>query len=166
MPSAEAETIAKLQQELDAREAKVKELTERLAYALATVQNTEKLMKQEVAKAKEFGVQKFAVELLDVHDNLTRALKSVKEEDRTQSDSLSSFYDGVQLTSRQLEKAFTAIGVKEFSPENEVFDAKLHEALFRVPGEPVGHVAQVIKTGFMLNSRCIRPAQVGVFHAK
>ena len=51
---------------------------------------------------------------MQVHDNLTRALKSVKEEDRTQSDSLSSFYDGVQLTSRQLEKAFTAIGVKEY----------------------------------------------------
>jgi len=55
--------------------------------------------------------------------------------------------------------------VKQFNPKGEEFDPNTMMALFEMPlaeGMEGGTVAEVVKTGFMLHDRVIRPAEVGV----
>jgi len=55
-------------------------------------------------------------------------------------------------------------GVTCFDPVDEKFDPNIMMALFEMPSEDkeAGTVAQVIKVGYMLNDRVLRPADVGV----
>ena len=71
------------------------------------------------------------------------------------------------MTDDGLTKAFTKNGLEKFGVAGEKFDPNLHEALFEYPdpaGEP-GSIGQVMKKGFMLNQRVLRPAEVGVVKA-
>jgi molecular chaperone GrpE len=51
-----------------------------------------------------------------------------------------------------------------FGEVGEVFDPNLHEALYEYPDatKTAGTVGQVMKPGFLLNQRVLRPAEVGV----
>ncbi|KAL5988029.1 hypothetical protein ACLOJK_035792 [Asimina triloba] len=62
--------------------------------------------------------------------------------------------------------AFKKFGVEKFDPVNEQFDPNRHLAVFQVPdpSKPPGTVAAVLKAGYMLHDRIIRPAEVGVTH--
>lgn len=59
---------------------------------------------------------------------------------------------------------FEKNGLKVFDPMGEKFDPNLHEALFEIPDptKPSGTIAAVQKKGYVLNTRTLRPAQVGV----
>jgi molecular chaperone GrpE len=68
------------------------------------------------------------------------------------------------MTNEGLDKAFAKNGLKKFGVVGEKFDPNMHEALFEYPdpkGE-AGCIGQVMKVGFMLNERVVRPAEVGV----
>jgi molecular chaperone GrpE len=68
------------------------------------------------------------------------------------------------MTREGLLKTLEKHGVVQFDPLGEKFDPNRHEALFQVPmpGKEPGTVFDTQKTGFMLRSRTLRPAQVGV----
>ena len=71
------------------------------------------------------------------------------------------------MTDDGLTKAFAKNGLVKFGQRGEKFDPNKHEALFEYPdpnGEP-GCIGQVMKAGFMLNNRVVRPAEVGVVKA-
>jgi molecular chaperone GrpE len=68
------------------------------------------------------------------------------------------------MTRGELLKTLAKHGVTPFNPTGEKFDPNRHEALFQVPvpdKEP-GTVFETQKDGYMLKSRTLRPAQVGV----
>ncbi|MBA0687494.1 hypothetical protein Goari_015025, partial [Gossypium aridum] len=64
-------------------------------------------------------------------------------------------------------QVFRKFGVEKFDPTNEPFDPHRHNAVFQVPdnAKPPGTVAHVLKAGYMLHDRVIRPAEVGVTQA-
>jgi len=66
------------------------------------------------------------------------------------------------MTDIQLGKAFNSHGLKEFGQPGDNFDPHSHEALLQYedPSKVPGTVGQVLKTGFKLHDRVIRPAQV------
>lgn len=69
------------------------------------------------------------------------------------------------MTSKILKGSFEKHGVTQFDPKGEEFDPNVMMALFEVPlmeGLEAGTVAEVVKTGYMLHDRVIRPAEVGV----
>eukprot|EP00804_Cyclotella_cryptica_P022045 CCRYP_000965-RB/>CCRYP_000965-RB protein AED:0.42 eAED:0.42 QI:0/-1/0/1/-1/0/1/0/72 len=71
------------------------------------------------------------------------------------------------MTDEGLTKAFAKNGLVKFGQRGEKFDPNKHEALFEYPdpnGE-VGCIGQVMKVGFTLNNRVVRPAEVGVVKA-
>ena len=53
-------------------------------------------------------------------------------------------------------------GLKEINPTGQAFDPNLHEALAQQPSADVveGNVLNVIRVGFTLNGRLLRPASV------
>ena len=98
-----------------ALEARVAELDKELAdkhdqvlRAMAEADNARRRAALDVEKSHKFGVSKFAKDLLEVADNLSRAADSVPEEMRSSDEHpvLKALYEGVTMTDGQLLKTF------------------------------------------------------------
>ena len=132
---------------------------------LAEMENLRRRTAKEVDDARQYGVSRFANDVLAVADNMHRALATLDEEVRAGADAkLILLIEGVELTERELLKTMEKHGVKKFTPQGEKFDPNLHQAMYEVPHSdvPAGHVAQVIQSGYMIGERMLRPALVGV----
>jgi len=143
-------------------EHELKDLRERTLRALAEAENARKIAQRDVENARAFGIQSFAKSLLDVKDNLSRAISSVQEKDLEGNPHLQNLLEGVKMTDVQITKAFNSHGLKEFGAPGEQFDPHSHEALLQYedPSKTPGTIGQVLKSGFKLHERVIRPAQV------
>merc|ERR1712023_105775 len=155
-----AQLIAELKEQAATAEADAAKWKDEMLRSMADMENTRKRAQREIDAAKKYGVQGFAKAMLDVSDNLSRSLEAVPEDNR-KVDVISGFYEGVELTNKILHTTFEKHGVKLFDPKGEEFDPNTMMALFEMPlaeGMEGGTVAEVVKTGFMLHDRVIRPA--------
>jgi molecular chaperone GrpE len=159
------------QQKLKLMEVQIKDLKNQLLRSLADQENTRRIAKRDVESAKQFAIKSFAKSLLETSDNLERALDAVPQDLLLPSSStvdlhgvLVTLYEGIRMTEEGLNKALESNGLERFGTVGDVFDPNLHEALFEYPDptkEP-GTLGQVMKPGFLLNKRVLRPAEVGV----
>jgi molecular chaperone GrpE len=143
----------------------VADAKDRMLRTLAEMENLRKRTAREVSDARTYGISGFARDVLDIVDNLQRALDAVPAEARAAADpGLKALIEGVELTERSLHNALEKHGVKRFDPAGEKFDPNVHQAMYEVPDSsiPVGTVAQVIQAGYMIGERILRPALVGV----
>lgn len=144
------------------------ELKDRLLRTLAEMENLRSRTQREVEETRKFAVTGFARDLLEVGDNLGRALASVPAEARAQSEFMKNLVQGVEMTERSLQNALEKHQVRRVSPQKgEKFDHKVHQAMFEVPSAelPPGSVAEVIQDGYVIADRLLRPALVGVAKA-
>jgi molecular chaperone GrpE len=140
-------------------------LKDRMLRTLAEMENLRRRTEREVADAKTYGVTAFARDMLNVADNLARALDHVPSEALASADeTLKGLIEGVELTARDLTAALTRHGVKKLEPLGEKFDPNFHQAMFEMPDEtvPAGTVKQVLQSGWRIGDRVLRPASVGV----
>ena len=74
---------------------------------------------------------------------------------------------GVEVTNRELLNVFERHGIKRIDPKGDKFDPNLHEAMFEIPSKdhPPGTVMDVMRAGFSIGDRLLRPALVGVAKA-
>jgi molecular chaperone GrpE len=141
------------------------EMKDRLLRTLAEMENLRKRTEREVADSRLYGVASFGRDILNVADNMRRALETVTPELRASVESgVKALVDGVELTERELLKALEKNGVRQFTPQGGKFDPNLHQAMFEVPdvSVPAGSVVQVVQPGYMIGERVLRPALVGV----
>jgi len=132
----------------------VAELNDKLLRQHAEMDNLRKRTAREVVDARKFAVEKFTVALLDVVDNLERAL----DVEEGKEDALR---DGVQRTLDSWHGMMKKFDVERIDAVGEQFDPHKHEALSKMPSnEPEGTVINQHCAGYMLNGRLIRPAQV------
>ena len=132
---------------------------------LAEMENLRQRTRKEVADAKTYGITGFARDVLDIADNLQRALDAVPAEAKANADpGLKALIEGVELTERSLLNALEKNGVKKFDPSGEKFDPNFQQAMYEVPDAsvPSGTVVQVVQAGYMIGERILRPALVGV----
>ena len=114
---------------------------------------------------KTYGITGFARDILDIADNLQRALDAIPAEAKETADpGLKAFIEGVELTERSLLNTLEKNGVKKFDPSGEKFDPNFQQAMYEVPDPsvPSGTVVQVVQAGFMIGERVLRPALVAV----
>jgi molecular chaperone GrpE len=140
-------------------------LKDRMLRTLAEMENLRRRTEREVADAKNYGVTNLARDMLNVADNLARALEHIPAEVRANADGeFKSLIEGVELTARDLTAALGRHGVRLLEPLGEKFDPNFHQALFEVPNEalPAGTVTQVVQSGWRIGERVLRPASVGV----
>ncbi|XP_040383007.1 grpE protein homolog 2, mitochondrial-like isoform X1 [Oryza brachyantha] len=158
---------------LKSKDEEIKDMKDKVLRSYAEMENVIARTKRESDNAKKYAVQGFSKSLLDVADNLSRASSVVKESFSkidTSNDSaeavklLKTLLEGVEMTEKQLGEVFRKFGVEKFDPLNEKFDPNKHAALFQIPdpSKPSGTVAAVVKVGYMLHDRVLRPAEVGV----
>jgi molecular chaperone GrpE len=137
-------------------------LRERLMRALAEAENTRRQGERRAQDARQYAIANFARELLQVVDNLRRALgASATDAEAGKGDGL---IQGVAATDRVLTQILNRFGVEEISALNEPFDPNKHEAVMETDNteQPPGSVVQVLENGYMLHDRLLRPARVVV----
>src|SRR3954454_737000 len=141
------------------------EARDKMLRTLAELENLRKRTSREVADARIYGITGFARDILDIADNLQRALDAVPAEMKATADpALKAFIEGVELTERSLLNTLEKNGVKKFDPSGEKFNPNFQQAMYEVPDAsvPAGTVVQVVQAGFMIGERVLRPALVGV----
>ena len=143
----------------------VAEARDKMLRTLAEMENLRKRTAKEVADARAYGITGFARDVLDIADNLQRALDAVPAETRESADPmLKALIEGVELTERSLLNALEKNSVKKFDPTGEKFDPNFQQAMYEVPDPsvPPGTVVQVIQAGYTIADRVLRPALVGI----
>ena len=141
------------------------ESRDKMLRTLAEMENLRKRTSREVADARMYGITGFARDILDIADNLQRALDAVPAELRDTADpGLRALIEGVELTERSLLNTLEKNGVKKFDPTGEKFDPNFQQAMYEVPDPsvPAGTVVQVVQAGYMIGDRVLRPALVAV----
>ncbi|MBN9584157.1 MAG: nucleotide exchange factor GrpE [Afipia sp. 62-7] len=156
----------------DPEEGSVEALTKEVAEAkdrtlrtLAEMENLRKRTAKEVADARTYGITAFARDVLDIADNLQRALDAVPAEAREAADAgLKALIEGVEITEKSLHKALEKNGVSRLDPQGEKFNPNFHQAMYEVPDAsvPSGTVVQVVQGGYTIGERVLRPALVAV----
>src|SRR5262249_16437388 len=119
-------------------EAKIRTLVEQLAResadykdkmlrALAEAENMRKRSERSVADARDYAITGFARDVLQVADNMSRALSAISPELRVDGPA-KALVDGVDLIERELLKVLDKHGVKKFDPvKGEKFDPNFHQ---------------------------------------
>jgi molecular chaperone GrpE len=143
----------------------VAETRDKMLRTLAEMENLRKRTSREVADARAYGITGFARDILDIADNLQRALDAVPAEAKASADpGIKAFIEGVELTERSLLNTLEKNGVRKFDPSGEKFDPNFQQAMYEVPDPsvPAGTVLQVVQAGYMIGERVLRPALVAV----
>jgi molecular chaperone GrpE len=159
----------KLKKELNNAHIMISTLKDEIIRARFDAENTRKIALRDVENAKEYGVTSFAKGILDVNDNLKRALDSINSTDIEHNTKLSALYEGVSMTKNILVHVLEKQGIIEYESLNSPFNPSIHEALFRIPyaeGLEPNSVGSVIVSGYKIKNRVLRAAQVGVVDAK
>jgi molecular chaperone GrpE len=144
--------------DLGAARSQAAEYLDHLRRLQAEFDNYRKRVVKEQTQAIEFAAEPLARRLLEVVDDFELALMAAA--DRPDFD---KFLHGVELVYAKLADAMKAEGLEKIAAEGTLFDPELHEALMQTgegDGDPV--VADVLRPGYTLRGRVIRPAGVRV----
>ena len=140
-----------------------KEMKDSYVRSLAEIENVRTIAKLDVENATTYAATKFAKSMLEVADNLGRALDAVPSDQLEENDELKTFHEGVLMTEDGLQKAFSSHGITKFGEVGEAFDPALHSALFQFenPDMEPNTIGQVMLHGYTFKDRVLRPANVG-----
>jgi molecular chaperone GrpE len=166
-PSEDESAVPNLEERVAKLEAELAESKDRLLRTLAESENQRRRAQREREDTQRYAASSFGKDLLDVADNLRRALASVPAAE-VQDERVKSLLEGVAATERALLAAFERNGIKRIEPQlGERFDVNQHQAMFEVEnsGRPAGSVVQVLQAGYQMHDRLLRPALVGVAKA-
>lgn len=137
---------------------------DRYLRAVADLENFRRRTVREKDELRQFATSRVLEDLLPVMDNLGLGLTAAKQPGAD----LKTLSGGVEMVLTQLKSALASHGLKEISPLGQPFDANLHESLSAQPSPtiPEGSVVTVVRTGYSLNGRLLRPAAVIVSSGK
>jgi molecular chaperone GrpE len=154
-----AEEVAALEDRAAELEAEVADLTERLQTKQADFRNYKERAKRKQDEIRERATEDLVERLLDVRDNLDRAL----EQDDADGDE-EGIREGVELTRKEFDRVLESEDVTEIRPEaGDEVDATRHEVMMRVDSDqPEGTVEEVYRPGYEMAGKVLRTAQVTV----
>jgi molecular chaperone GrpE len=161
--------IVELEKQLKEATEKINELKSDLLYQVAETENVRRIGREDVDKARNFGIQSFGKDMLDVADTLEKgieAFEKLPKADLEDNRAIASIYTGVKMSSNVLQKQLTKHGIEKMDVKvGEQFNPHIHEALFKTPVTdkvPADHISNILKPGYKLKDRVLRAAQVGV----
>ena len=126
--------------------------------------------RRDVAKEVERGKRAILAELLDVVDNLDRAIEAARRSSHRGTEphggsALAALLQGVEMVRDQFLARLEGFGVKRMDAVGQKFDPSLHEAVTTIPTtDPTrdGVIAGVIREGYRIGDEVLRPASVAV----
>lgn len=148
----ESDPLAEAQVEI----AKWKDLSLRTA---AELENYRKRVARENQEARAYASADVLRALLPILDNFEMGLDAARAENEK-----SMIFQGLSMVRRQLQDFLRDSGVEELNPAGKKFDPNMHEAVSQEPSpnQPEGTILKVMRRGFKLKDRLLRPAMVVV----
>jgi molecular chaperone GrpE len=149
------EAVGDLELELEEARSERADFEDRLKRKQAEFQNYKKRQEKRREQERQRATEDLVTELLEVRDNLKRALEQDEDAD---------IREGVEATFRQLDDVLASENVDPIEPEPGTdVDPQRHEVLLRVESEqPAGTVDDVQRPGYEMADKVLRPAQVTV----
>lgn len=151
--------IEALKQALEEKAQEAEANYDRFLRARADLENMRRLLREEMERVRRFCNQRLLAEVLDITDNLERALEAFEGSDH------SSVRQGVEIIYRQMRSLLEREGVRPIPAEpGQPFDPQIHEAVEGIiSGDyPEGTIVAVRQPGYLLHERVLRPARVCV----
>ncbi|KAF7592991.1 Mitochondrial matrix cochaperone [Aspergillus hancockii] len=164
-----------VRKELEKKEKEVVDLKDKYVRSVADFLNLQERTKRDMDNARNFAIQRFAVDLLESIDNFDRALLAVPEAKLTSNEpehkDIKDLVSGLKMTQNILMNTLQKHGLERFDPSapaedgtTQKFDPNRHEATFmaKAEGKENGDIMYTQSKGFTLNGRVLRAAKVGV----
>jgi molecular chaperone GrpE len=132
---------------------------DRYMRAVADMENFRKRTAREKDELRQFAAANVVEDIIPILDNLSLGLAAAKQ----QTD-VKPIVEGVTLVLEQFKSTLGRHGLKEVNPLGQPFDHNLHECISHQPSPdaPAETVSQVVRLGYTLNGRLLRPASVVV----
>lgn len=123
--------------------------------------NYKKRVEKEKNEIFLYANEKIALDLLNIIDNLERAIES--QEDAGNSDESKCLLEGINLVYKQLIDTLSKHGIEEIEALGEAFDMNFHHAVMQEEtGAQPNQVIEVFQKGYKIKERVLRPAMVKV----
>ncbi|MBN1120474.1 MAG: nucleotide exchange factor GrpE [Anaerolineae bacterium] len=160
--SAVEETPPTPEEQLAEAEAKASEYLDGWQRARAELANFKKRTERERELWKQTLQSDILIGLLPVVDDFDRALENKPA--LSEGDGASEWLGGIELIHRKLVGQLEELGVSTIAALNEPFDPAYHEAVMESESadHQPGHVMEVIRKGYMIGDKVLRPAMVVV----
>jgi molecular chaperone GrpE len=162
-PSLKPTYVEELEQQLADKDRQLQDAIARYRQASNEFEESRLRIRREISKEIERGRREILAELLDVVDNLDRALEAAKV--GTAEQTPNALLQGVEMVRRQFLAKLEGFGVSRIEAEGQRFDPSLHEAVSAVPAasrDQEGLVIGVIRHGYRIGDEMLRPAAVAV----
>lgn len=145
--------------ELEAKEQKIQELTDKLLRTMAEFDNYRKRTEKEKAQMFDLGVKSVIEKILPVVDNFERGLSSISEAEKD-----SALAQGYNMIYKQLMTLLDDMGVKPIEAVGKPFDPNYHNAVMHSEDENLGEniVAEEFQKGYMYKDMIVRHSMVRV----
>jgi molecular chaperone GrpE len=147
----------KLEEQLAAAKQEAAANFDRYTRAVADLENFRKRTLREKDELRQFAAAGLVEDVIPILDNLGLGLAAAKQQTEVKG-----IVDGVNLVLEQFKATLARHGLKEISPAGQRFDPNFHECISHQPSPQVAeeHVMQVVRPGYTLNGRLVRPASV------
>jgi len=133
------------------------EAKERALRLHADWENYRKRARKELEDERRFADLSLLTDLLPVLDNMQRAIDAASK-----TPDGSGLLEGFKLVKQQLDNVLAQHHCTKIESLGKPFDPHLHEAISQMadPKYPPGSVMMVVRDGFQLHERVVRPSQV------
>ena len=160
-PSLKPTYVEELEQQLAEKDRQVQEYIAKYRQAASEFEEARLRLRREISKDIERGRREILADLLEVLDNLDRALDAAKQPGAANE----ALLEGVDMVRRQFLGKLESLGVKRMDAHGRVFDPALHEAIATVPAtspDDDGVVVGIVRHGYRIGDDVLRPAAVAV----
>jgi len=150
---------------IDELKTKLKDVEDKLLRSLAENDNLRKRHDKEIEDNSKYAIKDLSYSLLNVADNLQRAIESISGSDSTGIDNnvFRNLVIGIKAVEKELIDSLEKHGVTKFESINQKFNPEIHQAVSKIHNEkPEGLIVEEMQKGFKIGERLLRPAMVVV----
>ena len=155
--------VEQLEQQIAEKDKQIQEYLSKYRNATSEFDEARLRLRREISKDIERSRREILGELLEVLDNLDRAVDSAR-----QGASAEAVLQGVEMVRRQFLAKLDSVGVKRMETDQQPFDPALHEAISSVPAaspDQDGQIVGTVRPGYTIGNEVLRPAAVAVAKA-
>ncbi|MBA2305079.1 MAG: nucleotide exchange factor GrpE [Acidobacteria bacterium] len=152
--------VEELERQIADKDKQIAEYLAKYRNAASEFEEARLRLRREISKDVERSRREILAELLEVVDNLDRALESAGTVNTNDA-----LLQGVEMVRRQFLGKLEGFGVRRIDVTRQPFDPALHEAISSVPAatpEQDGMIVGTVRCGYRIGDDVLRPAAVAV----
>jgi len=148
---------------VDELKVKLKDVEDKLLRSLADNDNLRKRHDKEIEDNSKYAIKNLSYSLLNVADNLQRAIESIPDSTSVDDNVFKNLVIGIKAVEKELIDSLGKHGVTKFESINQKFNPEIHQAVSKIHNErSEGLIVEEMQKGFKIGERLLRPAMVVV----